>query len=349
MRRSRATVLVTTGVLVATGFLLAGGVFVLACPRTGDAPAAAATPSLTVTRIQRTDLTDARLLPGTLGFGTPRTIKGTGSGVLTKLPATGTKTTRGAALFRVDDQPVVVLYGDTPIFRNIDKPGLEGHDVRELRTNLTALGYRTRSSRPAVSDTALIAALKRWQSDLDLPGPGILRPGQAVVLPGAARVSALAATLGDPADGPVLSVTSEARVVEVPMSPTDTGRVHGGDQVTVALPDGRETPGRVTGISRTVTANDSEPAKVTVIVVPARPADVAAYDAAPVQVRFTAVTRKNVLAVPVGALIALREGGYAVQRPDGSLTPAATGLFAGGMVEVSGPGLAEGATVVTTP
>jgi hypothetical protein len=68
-----------------------------------------------------------------------------------------------------------------------------------------------------------------------------------------------------------------------------------------------------------------------------------------VQVRFTTLSRTGVLAVPVGALIALREGGYAVQRPDGSLIAATTGLFAGGMVQVSGPGLADGTTVVTTP
>jgi len=71
--------------------------------------------------------------------------------------------------------------------------------------------------------------------------------------------------------------------------------------------------------------------------------------AASVQVRFTTVSRTKVLAVPVGALVALREGGYALQRPDGTLIPAVTGLFAGGMVQVSGADIAEGAVVVTTP
>jgi hypothetical protein len=37
-----------------------------------------------------------------------------------------------------------------------------------------------------------------------------------------------------------------------------------------------------------------------------------------------------------------------VQRPDGGLVPVETGLFADGKVEVSGDGLDEGLTVVTT-
>jgi hypothetical protein len=91
---------------------------------------------------------------------------------------------------------------------------------------------------------------------------------------------------------------------------------------------------------------DGDPPKTTVTVTPTKA--VTAYDSAPVQVRFTTIVRRGVLAVPVGALVARREGGYAVQRPDGSLIAATTGLFAGGMVQVSGPGLTDGTTVVTT-
>jgi hypothetical protein len=55
-----------------------------------------------------------------------------------------------------------------------------------------------------------------------------------------------------------------------------------------------------------------------------------------------------VLAVPVNALLALREGGYALQLPDDTLLPVETGLFAMGLVEVTGEGLREGLAVVTT-
>jgi hypothetical protein len=56
-----------------------------------------------------------------------------------------------------------------------------------------------------------------------------------------------------------------------------------------------------------------------------------------------------VLAVPVGALVALREGGYALQTPEGTLIAVGTGVFAGGLVEVKGAGITAGQSVVTTP
>ncbi|MDQ3788567.1 MAG: peptidoglycan-binding protein, partial [Actinomycetota bacterium] len=74
-------------------------------------------------------------------------------------------------------------------------------------------------------------------------------------------------------------------------------------------------------------------------------------DSAPANVRFTTGTRKGVLAVPVGALLALREGGYAVEVVEGDrrrLVSVQTGLFAKGLVEVTGTGLTEGTKVVTT-
>jgi hypothetical protein len=67
-----------------------------------------------------------------------------------------------------------------------------------------------------------------------------------------------------------------------------------------------------------------------------------------VEIKVKGETREDVLAVPVTALLALREGGYALQLPDNRLLPVETGLFAMGMVEITGAGLAEGMAVVTT-
>ena len=55
--------------------------------------------------------------------------------------------------------------------------------------------------------------------------------------------------------------------------------------------------------------------------------------------------RENVLTVPVAALVALAEGGYGVRSSRARATryvAVETGMFAGGRVEVSGDGLAEG-------
>ena len=64
--------------------------------------------------------------------------------------------------------------------------------------------------------------------------------------------------------------------------------------------------------------------------------------------QFAAETLEGVLAVPVGALVALSEGGYAVQPAGGGLVAVRIGMFAKGLVQVTGDGLAEGDAVVTT-
>jgi hypothetical protein len=331
--------------------LTVGGLVVADLRDRPPAVAADVTPSLTTTKVRRTDLSDNRLFSGTLGFGAARKVQGVGSGTVTRLPAAGTRVARGTLLYRVDDKPVAVFYGDTPPFRVIDRAGLRGSDVLQLRRNLSALGYPTWSVHGDTADQPLLNALKAWQTKLDVPAPGVLKPGQVVVVSGPGRVSTLDVEPGGPANGPILQITSTARVVSVPMSAVDAGSVKPGVRVTLTLPDARETPGTVAAVSRTITQdpNSDEPPKVTVSIDPSRPEDVASLDSAPVQVRFTTAARKNVLAVPVGALVALREGGYAVQRPDGSLTATTTGVFAGGLVEVSGAGITEGTTVVTTP
>ena len=72
-------------------------------------------------------------------------------------------------------------------------------------------------------------------------------------------------------------------------------------------------------------------------------------DQAPVDASITTEVRKGVLAVPVSALLALAEGGYAVEvERDGrrQLVGVETGLFADGQVEVEGQGLRAGDRVV---
>ncbi|HEY1515145.1 MAG TPA: hypothetical protein VGF91_01920, partial [Solirubrobacteraceae bacterium] len=75
-------------------------------------------------------------------------------------------------------------------------------------------------------------------------------------------------------------------------------------------------------------------------------------DQALVDVAITDQTVRNVLAVPVNALLARAGGGYAVEEVAGDgthhLVRVTPGLFddAAGMLQVSGPGLAAGQRVV---
>jgi hypothetical protein len=141
--------------------------------------------------------------------------------------------------------------------------------------------------------------------------------------------------------------------------------VHAGDRVTVTLPDGSSMArGRVWSLGSVASAGaegDSlgqggngpgsprgTPATVVLRVRLRNPRAAGTVDAAPVTVNITSARARDVVAVPVSALVALAGGGYAVEVVDGParrLVPVTTGLFAETRVQVSGPGLAPGAQV----
>ena len=69
-----------------------------------------------------------------------------------------------------------------------------------------------------------------------------------------------------------------------------------------------------------------------------------------VQVSLAVQSARDVLAVPVSALLALAGGGYGLEvvGPSGAhrLVGVTAGLFASGQVQVSGPGITAGTRVV---
>jgi hypothetical protein len=86
------------------------------------------------------------------------------------------------------------------------------------------------------------------------------------------------------------------------------------------------------------------------VVAPGRPGATGIGSDVPIQVSLTVRSVRGVLAVPVSALLALAGGGYAVEVAGRSgthhLTGVTTGAFAGGRVQISGPGIAAGVKVV---
>lgn len=371
------------------------------------APADAAPPAAAATvRVTRTDLSTQNGESGTVGFAAPHTLKDLGSGRITWLPRVGATVRRGQQLLRVDDRPVLLAYGSTPLFRRLGTVGLVGADVKMLRDNLSALGYatgsqpavgtilhppaggsadgpgaapatrgagRTKSSLPQPSGSpsgsagsnrpalilragdaeltvSLMRAVKTWQLSAGLPATGVVEPADLVVEPHEVRVSGVSARVGDLGDGDVLTVASTERVISVSLDTAAATGIRAGQKVTVTMPDSRTTTGTVRAVSQPPAGTDddaSPDAKVTVTVAPHNSGALKNVDGGTVQVGFTDETRKGVLSVPVGALLALREGGYGLQLPDGRLIAVGTGLFAGGAVEVNGADVHEGMTVVT--
>jgi peptidoglycan hydrolase-like protein with peptidoglycan-binding domain len=253
----------------------------------------------------------------------------------------------------------------------------DGADVRQLEETLKLLGHTRKGDkidRHWDSDTT--AAVKRWQRAHHLTADGVIELGEVVFLPEAIRVTEQKATTGSRAGpgGVILAATSGRRVVSVDLSADDRDLVGIGTPVTVELPDKSTVDGTVTEIGRVAqTSQDDQGGTTTTLPVTITLADTTAgadLDAAPVKVTVVTESRENVLAVPVGALLALIEGGYAVEVVDdasGLSTPVSApasagppsspssgshlvrvepGLFDHGLVEVTSSALKAGDIVV---
>jgi hypothetical protein len=106
--------------------------------------------------VTRGTLSSQTEVSGTLGYaaapdGSPYEVVNQASGTLSNLPDTGQVIGCGQVLYRVSDNPVVLLCGPTPAYRSL-YAGDSGPDVRELNQNLVALGYATRSELDPPSD-----------------------------------------------------------------------------------------------------------------------------------------------------------------------------------------------------
>ncbi|RJL31255.1 efflux RND transporter periplasmic adaptor subunit [Bailinhaonella thermotolerans] len=337
---------VVTGAAAATAYGLDG----LGGGAPGATPAAAAPPA--TAKITRETLRDTLDVDGELGFGPDNTVTGRRPGTITWLPAGGATVSRGRSLYRADNDPVVLMYGTMPAYRDL-KPGAEGKDVRQLEENLRALGYDGFTVDDEYTwETA--EAVEEWQDDRGLTETGVVELGRVVFAPGKVRVDAVHAEEGQPT-GPgqkVLTYTRTSKMVTVRLDATEQRLAKTGAKVTVELPGGTRVNGRVTEVATVIEPGQGQGAepetKIEALISIERQKAAAGLGAAAVEVTFTASTREDVLTVPVAALVALKEGGFGVEVVEGGrsrFVPVRTGLFSGGRVEVGGDGLAEGMTV----
>ncbi len=189
----------------------------------------------------------------------------------------------------------------------------------------------------------------------------------------------------------VLQASSTERQVVINLDATQQSEVASGDHVTITLPDNAVTDGVVTSVGTIATcpagsgsgsgggggagaasstgssttspsssgsgvctssSGATSPPTLTVDVAPNDPAATGSLDQAPVQVAITTASAKRALVVPVSALLALADGGYALEvvAAGGThhLEAVNLGLFddANGLVQVSGAEVQRGQRVV---
>lgn len=299
-------------------------------------------------QITRQTLLDQEQQDGTLAYGRESSVANRINGTVTGLADTGSVIHRGETLYRVDNTPVVLLYGTLPMYRAL-APGVEGADVEQFERELHDLGYRgfTVDTRYD-SDTA--AAVKKWQKKLGLSQTGTIELGRIVYAPSEVRIATQKVEPGAQAQPgqAVLSTTGVARVVTVDLAVSDQRLAVAGATVDVTLPDGGKVKGTITSTAPIVDSSDSKNPKTEIEVTISLASGGENYSNATVKVNFTAAERKDVLTVPVAALLALAEGGYGVQVVENGTTrivAVQTGLFSGGRVEITGTGLEPGMSV----
>jgi peptidoglycan hydrolase-like protein with peptidoglycan-binding domain len=154
---------------------------------------------------------------------------------------------------------------------------------------------------------------------------------------------------------PMLRTSSTRRVVSVELEADQQSIAHRGQKVEVLLPGGAEVRGEVRGLAAVESSGgegpgeEAEPGVEATISVTGGDR-IPALDGATVNVLFTQRVRRDVLSVPLTALIAIGGGRFAVDVREGGtsrqivVTP---GLAADGFVEVKGRGLREGMRVET--
>lgn len=169
---------------------------------------------LAVAEVERRDLLEQVDWVGTLSYGELVDVVGTG-GTITGASANGATLNRGDVIASIDEEPVVVVFGDRPLWRPL-RSGVEGVDVKLIETNLVALGYD-----PDVTitiDEEFTAntgeMIERWQEDLGREVTGTVEPNDVVVVSGPSVITS-PANVGSAASGPMAGISSQRQVTDV--------------------------------------------------------------------------------------------------------------------------------------
>ncbi|MEV4348433.1 peptidoglycan-binding protein [Actinoplanes sp. NPDC049596] len=365
--------LVIGAVVMALGGL--GASTLVKSPQQVAAEAAPPPPSLITATVERRVLQQAVVLRGTVELDRALDVKpvpGEGRAVISRRTAeAGDEIEPGGILAEISGRPLIALTGHVPPYRDLHV-GMRGPDAEQLQAALRELGYRI-TDEDGVFGPSTARAVRRMYvaRDYDAPAeqvkPAVPEPAASVppaspapprtevYLPMSeiyfvaslpARVARVKLGLGAEVGGAVVTLSVGNLVVRGTLPPADRELVDKGMPVEILdETSNRKATGKVAAIGD---LKQGEGHPFTVSAGKALPAELTGQD-----VRLTvkaATTGGQVLVVPVSAIFSAADGSTQVLRVlDGDQRDPATvrtGASAGGFVEVSGDGLAEGDRVV---
>lgn len=304
--------------------------------------------------VERRDLSQRSEANGTLGFGSPVRLPIEGEGIVTEAPESGATVEPGEVLLRIANRPVFLARGTQPLYRELrrvasserdaagDRLGLQtGPDVEQLQRFLLAAGFDDEGRLEADGEFGVTTerAVKAWQRSVGLVATGKVDRSQLVFADGAVRIEA-AAKVGQPFTEVTATFGSPRVMVTVTARQRDFFTV--GNEVTIASASA-SVSGSVIELERDVGDDGSTRYEVEIEVDDGQ----ALGGAEAVRVTAVRVTASDVLTVPVRALVALAEGGWAVHvsTPTGpKLTAVELGDVIDGTASITG--VDEGIQVV---
>lgn len=349
--------------VAAVGVLAAVGAGIAVVPRVAaqDEPAddepTDETASAELTTVERRDLTESQSVNGSIGFGPTRPLQAQGEGIVTEAPEPGDVLRPGDVAARIAQRPIALVQGDTPMYRELrrvrsgerddagEKLGEQfGDDVKQLQRYLIGAGLDNDGALTAdgIFGKETERAVKEWQRYVGHPATGRVDRTQIVFIPGPVRVER-APSVGEPFED--LTVSGIDAVATVSVGSKQRSFFSEGAAVEVELASST-VAGTIRDVERIVGDDGSAQFRVRVSLGDdAASNGVEAGDSAKVTASRTVA--ENALTVPVRALVALAEGGWAVQvnAPTGPvLTGVELGAVVDGLAEISG--VEDGTTIV---
>lgn len=301
--------------------------------------------------VERTTLTANLQLNGTLSYGDIVDLPGR-NGTVTRLPAAGTEIAVGQAIYEVDGRPVIAVRGDRPFWRDLAEGIPNGPDVQQLEQFLADSGFGDDLTVDQEFTWVTQQRVEDWQESLGLEETGVVALGDIVAVNApSVRVSSVTGELGDSASASPLSYTSTQLRVVAKLTDAQARELLPATVVTIVLPDGTKAQGTITEIDPggVPTGQDGKTTPATASVEFDDPSVAAGIGLRAVKVLLASEEVADALVVPVTALVATLDGGYAVDVVrDGKQVRVAVelGLIADSRAQVVGGDLAEGDAVV---
>jgi len=325
---------VAVAVVLAVGAALTSG---LAGAGTGEQEESSSETTVPVSTaaIARGDLVSEDEFTGQVGYGDPWTLPVDAGGIVTAGHELGTVVDFGETLVTIDERPLTLAEGEVPMYRRLalTSPRTTGADVEQLQRFLLGEGFddEGRLTVDGEFGRATERAVEDWQESLGLDETGSVDASEVVFSPVPLRIDE---HVRKGVAFERLQVTEADPVTTVDTSGRDRAALPVGNEVTVELAGGSTIDGVITDQSRHLGDDGNAVWRTTIHLESTPPGDEST-----VSVTSTVTVADDVLYVPVGALLALGEGGFAVELVEASgtrLVAVEVGAVVAGLAEITG-------------